>query len=151
MVGFHGHCRCHLNRVLQWWLGRNRSRGTVQHRLLNGNAPLRWVISDAPLHSLPIEVFMRQYYTPKLLAKIMAGASLPGIRNIAEINQLQPKVGQPSVEPDPGNPELFGFASGSANRSRANEPAASRTFTFSGRASWSQSKRPGDGRVDRMV
>jgi len=58
---------------------------------LDGGAPLHWLVSDDPLHALPLEIFMRDYYTPRLLARIMNGEELPPIRSIAEIkNRVQP-------------------------------------------------------------
>jgi hypothetical protein len=60
---------------------------------LDGGAPLHWLVSDDPLHALPLEIFMRDYYTPRLLARIMNGEELPPIRSIAEIkNRVQPNV-----------------------------------------------------------
>jgi WD40 repeat protein len=60
---------------------------------LDGDAPLAWVLPDEPMHPLPIEIFMHDYYTPRLLSRIMNGETLPPIRSIAEIkNRVQPDV-----------------------------------------------------------
>ncbi len=60
---------------------------------LDGGAPLHWLVPDDPMHILPLEVFMRDYYTPRLLARIMNGETLPPVRSIAEIkNRVQPDV-----------------------------------------------------------
>jgi WD40 repeat protein len=65
---------------------------------LDGGAPLHWLVSDDPMHILPLEIFMRDYYTPRLLARIMNGETLPPIRSIAEIkNRVQPDVSIVSV------------------------------------------------------
>jgi WD40 repeat protein len=60
---------------------------------LDGNAPLVWIASSDPMRPLPLEIFMRDYYTPRLLSSIMNGEALPGIRSIGEIkNRVQPDV-----------------------------------------------------------
>lgn len=65
---------------------------------LDGGAPLHWIIEDDPMHALPLEIFMRDYYTPRLLSRIMNGEQLPPIRSIAEIrNRVQPDVAIVSI------------------------------------------------------
>jgi WD40 repeat protein len=65
---------------------------------LDGGAPLVWVASSEPMRALPLEIFMRDYYTPRLLSRIMNGEPLPPIRPISEIkNRVQPDVGIVSV------------------------------------------------------
>jgi WD40 repeat protein len=60
---------------------------------LDGGAPLHWVLSSEPMRPLPLEIFMRDYYTPRLLSRIMNGEKLPEIRSIAEIrDRVQPQV-----------------------------------------------------------
>jgi hypothetical protein len=45
------------------------------------------------MRPLPLEIFMRDYYTPRLLSRIISGETLPPIRSIAEItNRVQPDV-----------------------------------------------------------
>ena len=67
---------------------------------LDGGAPLNWVMDDDPMHALPLEIFMRDYYTPGLLARVLKGETLPPIRSIAEIkNRVQPVVSVKSVTP----------------------------------------------------
>jgi WD40 repeat protein len=68
---------------------------------LDGNDALHWVVSDDPFRPLPLEVFMQQYYTPKLLARLFAENNLPSVPNIASINRVQPTVSQPIVEEEP--------------------------------------------------
>jgi WD40 repeat protein len=70
---------------------------------LDGKVPLNWVLASDPLHALPVAIFMRDYYTPGLLARILKGATLPPIRSIAEIpNRIQPDVQIVGVSPSPG-------------------------------------------------
>lgn len=60
---------------------------------LDEGAPLAWVISSDPLHALPLEILMRDYYTPRLLSSIMNRETLPDVRPISEIkNRAQPEV-----------------------------------------------------------
>ena len=53
---------------------------------------LHWVIPDAPFTPLPLEIFMRQYYEPRLLARLLAGERLPPVPSIAALNRVQPDV-----------------------------------------------------------
>ena len=65
---------------------------------LDGGAPMQWIVDDDPMRSLPLEIFMRDYYTPRLLSRLMNGETLPPIRSIAEItNRVQPDVAVVSV------------------------------------------------------
>lgn len=86
---------------------------------LDGNAPLVWVASSEPLRPLPLEIFMRDYYTPRLLARIMNGEKLPHIRSIAEItNRVQPDVAVVSVSASktyPGRADVVVHAASHTN------------------------------------
>ena len=66
---------------------------------LDGGAPLAWVVSSEPMRALPLEIFMRDYYTPRLLTRIVSVEKLPEVRPIAEItNRVQPEVKIVSVK-----------------------------------------------------
>jgi WD40 repeat protein len=71
---------------------------------LDGQAPLHWIVDDDPLRPLPLEIFMRQYYTPKLLAKAIAREKLPAVPNMASLNRVQPLVSGLVIDADPGSP-----------------------------------------------
>lgn len=72
---------------------------------LDGGAPLHWLVPDDPTHIFPLEIFMRDYYTPRLLARIMNGETLPRIRSISEIaNRVQPDVAIVSVSASKTHP-----------------------------------------------
>jgi WD40 repeat protein/uncharacterized caspase-like protein len=74
---------------------------------LDGGAPLHWLLPDDPMHTLPLEIFMRDYYTPGLLATIIKGQQekLPKVRSITEIkNRVQPDVEVKRVTPS-GKPD----------------------------------------------
>jgi WD40 repeat protein len=67
---------------------------------LDGGAPLVWVVSSEPMRALPLEIFMHDYYTPRLLASILNCETLTPIRSIAEItNRVQPVVEIASITP----------------------------------------------------
>ncbi len=77
---------------------------------LDGGAQLHWVVEDEPMRALPLEIFMRDYYTPRLLARIMNGETLLPVRSIADIkNRMQPDVTIVSVsgsKKHPGRADL---------------------------------------------
>jgi len=62
---------------------------------------LTWVVPDDPFNPLPVEIFTRDYYTPKLLAKLVSGVKLPDVRPLASLNRSQPKVTVVGVYPEP--------------------------------------------------
>ncbi len=63
---------------------------------------LHWVIPDDPLRALPVEIFMRDYYEPRLLARRIAGERFPAVRSLLDLNRVQPKVTITSIHPQPG-------------------------------------------------
>jgi WD40 repeat protein len=74
------------------------SEGRFDTNDLDGGGALHWVIPDEPMRPLPLEIFMRDYYTPRLLARILDGEKLPPVRSLAEIrNRVQPDVSVVSV------------------------------------------------------
>ena len=61
---------------------------------------LHWVISDEPLKPQPLEIFMRQYYEPRLLARVVAGEKFKPLPSLAELNRTQPDVKISDIKPD---------------------------------------------------
>jgi WD40 repeat protein/uncharacterized caspase-like protein len=61
---------------------------------------MHWIISNDPLKPLPLEIFMRQYYEPRLLARILAGEKFKPLPSLAELNRTQPEVKIINVSPD---------------------------------------------------
>jgi WD40 repeat protein len=63
-----------------------------------------WIVPDAPLEALPLEIFMRNYYEPRLLPRLLAckGADqtdpkacekeFPPVPSLASLNRVQPVV-----------------------------------------------------------
>jgi dipeptidyl aminopeptidase/acylaminoacyl peptidase len=53
---------------------------------------LHWIMPDDPLRPLPVEIFMRDYYEPRLLPRVLAAEQFKPIRPLAELNRVQPRV-----------------------------------------------------------
>ena len=84
---------------------------------LDGGAPLNWVVDNAPMRPLPLEIFMRDYYTPRLLSRIINGEKLPPVRSIAEItNRVQPDVAVTSISASNAHPDRVDVVVHAANR-----------------------------------
>jgi len=65
---------------------------------------LHWKFPKELLKPYPLEIFMRDYYEPRLLPRILKGDKLPDQPSIAELNRVQPKVEKITVTPDVGKP-----------------------------------------------
>ncbi len=65
---------------------------------------LQWVMPDDPMRPLPIEIFMRDYYEPRLLPRILAGEKFKDVRKLSNLNRIQPSVTIASVEPQREDP-----------------------------------------------
>jgi WD40 repeat protein/uncharacterized caspase-like protein len=66
---------------------------------------LHWVFPDDPLRPLPPEIFMRDYYEPRLLSRILVGETFKQIRSLANLNRVQSAVEVAKVEPQPDQPD----------------------------------------------
>ncbi|MCX7143624.1 MAG: caspase family protein [Proteobacteria bacterium] len=62
---------------------------------------LHWVMSDDPMTPLPLEIFMRDYYEPRLLSRIMNGEKFKSVRALTDLKRVQPAVRITGVEIDP--------------------------------------------------
>jgi WD40 repeat protein len=62
---------------------------------------LHWVVPDDPFKPLPLEIFMREYYEPRLLQRIVAGEKFKPVKSLSELNRVQPKVRIESIQPEP--------------------------------------------------
>jgi WD40 repeat protein/uncharacterized caspase-like protein len=67
---------------------------------------VHWLAPEDPLKPLPLEIFMRDYYEPRLLARILSGEKLAPVRALAEVNRAQPSVSITSIEQQKGRPEF---------------------------------------------
>ncbi len=61
---------------------------------------MHWVMPGDALSPLSLDIFMRDYFEPKLLERILAGAALKPIRDISTLNRTQPLVAVREVKPD---------------------------------------------------
>jgi WD40 repeat protein len=65
---------------------------------------LNWVFKDDPLRALPTEIFLRDYFEPRLLPRLLDREKWPEIPSLADRNRVQPIVGiaplRPSTSPD---------------------------------------------------
>jgi WD40 repeat protein len=61
---------------------------------------LHWVMPDDPMTPLPVEIFMRNYYEPRLLPRVLAGEKLPEIPSLVTLNRAQPQVEIVAIEAD---------------------------------------------------
>ncbi|HEY6243281.1 MAG TPA: hypothetical protein VIX17_05010 [Pyrinomonadaceae bacterium] len=67
---------------------------------------VRWFISDAPLTAYPPEIFMRDYYQPRLMARVLNEQKIPDLPSLAELNRNQPRIESIRVVAESNNPEL---------------------------------------------
>jgi WD40 repeat protein/uncharacterized caspase-like protein len=67
---------------------------------------VHWLAPEDPLKPLPLEIFMRDYYEPRLLARILSGERLAPVRALAEVDRAQPIVNITSVEQQKDRPEF---------------------------------------------
>jgi WD40 repeat protein len=74
---------------------------------------LHWIVPDDPLRPLPLEIFMRDYYEPRLLSRLLDCNSQNNcekefgvLPSLAELNRLQPVVNKITVLPRRGAGDL---------------------------------------------
>lgn len=65
---------------------------------------LHWVMPDEPFRAYPLELLMRDYFEPHLLPRLLAGAPLPPVPNVASINRARPQVLIAAIRPSPSMP-----------------------------------------------
>lgn len=78
---------------------------------------LNWIVSDDPLTPLSPEIFMRDYFEPRLLMRLLAcrkeerasghqdGCAFSKIRSLNLVNRAQPEVKIVAFEPEPDSPD----------------------------------------------
>ncbi len=68
---------------------------------LDAPSGLHWIFPGESLRPIPLEVFMRDYFTPRLLARARyrnAREQLPEVRDVSDLNRVQPLVKIRSIE-----------------------------------------------------
>jgi WD40 repeat protein len=81
-------------------------QGRFDTNNLDRNLGLSWVMPDDPFTALPLEIFMRDYYEPRLLPRILAGEKFRPVRALQDLNRVQPKVTITKIDPQPNAPDL---------------------------------------------
>lgn len=62
---------------------------------------LHWILPSDPDRAVPVEAFMRQYYEPRLLPRLLAGDALPPLPEIGGLDTRAPSLRIVEVVPDP--------------------------------------------------
>ena len=96
---------------------------------------LYWRLPDQPFRPVPLELFMRDFYEPDLVAKILSDSPLRPVRRLDEIDRRQPGVRFVGFEDDSSDPslvsvklEVTGFDSEMGGRGEASPPAEVRNL-----------------------
>lgn len=66
--------------------------GRFDTNILDNVYGLHWIMPNEPFVALPLEIFMRDYYEPRLLPKLLAGEKLKPVRDLRSLNRAQPRV-----------------------------------------------------------
>lgn len=66
---------------------------------------VHWLAPEDPLRPRPLEIFMRDYYEPRLLQRLLAGEAMRPVRALADVDRAQPSVRITSVEQEASRPE----------------------------------------------
>ncbi|PYP84488.1 MAG: hypothetical protein DMF61_19980 [Blastocatellia bacterium AA13] len=67
---------------------------------------LHWLMPDDPVHALQLELLLRDYYQPRLLARILSGERFAALPSVLELNRAQPKVEEIEVLPQDNEGKL---------------------------------------------
>jgi hypothetical protein len=91
--------------VLVTWLLDGHWLVTTPSGLYDSSSPgdlpgVSWVLPSDPLTPLPVEAFMREYYEPGLLGKVLRGEPLREVKALGELKRVQPEVRVVSVTPE---------------------------------------------------
>ncbi|MBY3297649.1 hypothetical protein HFO10_17140 [Rhizobium laguerreae] len=62
---------------------------------------VHWVFAGDLLKPVPLEILMRDYYTPKLLARLLGGQAMPSLPRLSDLNRVQPSVTISAIAVDP--------------------------------------------------
>jgi WD40 repeat protein len=95
--------------LMHRWSGDARGRwavvtpdGRFDANLLEEVQSLYWTVADDPMNPLAVETFMRDYYQPDLMRRVLARDPLPPVRDVSTLNRTQPRVSVERIEPIPG-------------------------------------------------
>ncbi len=85
---------------------------------------LRWVRPRDPFTPLPLEIFMRDYFEPRLLTRVVQHAPLGKVRPLTQLNTLQPLVKITDIRPGPTASTVRVSVQVSSQRAADQEPGA---------------------------
>jgi len=72
-----------------------------------GDLPgISWVMPDDPLVPLPVEIFMREYYEPRLLSRVLGQEKFNPITALSDLNRIQPEISITQVAQDTENDQV---------------------------------------------
>jgi WD40 repeat protein len=95
------------------------SEGRFDTSDLEKVARLHWVMPDDPLTPVPLEAFMKDYYEPRLLARILAGESFKPVRALTTLNRTQPEVKIVSLVREDSDPSIVRVTVSAAGASKS--------------------------------
>lgn len=64
---------------------------------------LHWIMPNDPMKALPLEIFIRDYYEPRLLPRIVSGEKFRETRELSKLNLVQPYVHIVGIEREKEN------------------------------------------------
>lgn len=67
---------------------------------------LHWVMPDDPFTPVPLEIFMREYYEPRLLQRVLQEETFRPVRSLLDLNRAQPKVVITKIERQNNDPSM---------------------------------------------
>lgn len=66
---------------------------------------VHWVLPSEPLRTVPMEAFMRDYYEPRLLPRLLRRDAIAPARPLMSLNVVRPVVRIEAVQMDPQQPD----------------------------------------------
>jgi hypothetical protein len=61
---------------------------------------MHWVLADEPLKTFPLEIFLRDYYEPRLLSRLLEEESPRQLTDLSQLNRVQPFVKITNISPE---------------------------------------------------
>ncbi len=68
---------------------------------------VHWLSAEAPFSPLPVEVFLRDYFEPRLFTRILNGEKFAPIRPVANLDRKQPSVAIEKAVPTAADSRVF--------------------------------------------
>jgi WD40 repeat protein len=84
---------------------------------------LSWVFPEEPYRALAPGVFMRDYFEPRLLTRVLQGNPLPKVASLHDLNRAQPQVDSLAVRPESGKGSVSVTVAVSSTQSPAQRDA----------------------------